>query len=186
MLSIQSKFRKFRLETKWNGPFWLGPTGIFGATFDGHHFDRSADFDREGGGWPFPFDKIIVSSTALLHPAFKNNNQMCGCLGRVGGISEISNKNFYWMESALYTCFSKEEFQMPQAQDNYRMRGLSRDLARTALGPSDVDSRRPPSVGLKDQQRHISASGMFQTSVVHLLGVSKQFDGDHNSILESP
>ena len=23
------------------------------------------------------------------------------------------------MESALYTCFSKEEFQMPQAQDNY-------------------------------------------------------------------
>ena len=75
---------------------------------------------------------------------------------------------------------------MPQAQDNYRMRGLSRDLASTALGPSDVDSRRPPSVGLKDQQRHISASGMFQTSVVHLLGVSKQFDGDHNSILESP
>ena len=75
---------------------------------------------------------------------------------------------------------------MPPAQDNYRMRGLSRALAHTALGPSDVDSRRPPSVGLKDQRRHISASGTLQTSVVHLFGVSKQFVGDHNSIFESP
>ena len=75
---------------------------------------------------------------------------------------------------------------MPQAQDNYRMRGLSRALPRTALSSSDVDSRRPPSVGLKDQRRHISASGTLQMSVFHLLGVSKQFVGDHNSIFESP
>ena len=75
---------------------------------------------------------------------------------------------------------------MPQAQDNYRMRGLSGALARTALGTSDVDSGRPPSVGLKDQRTHKSSSGTLQKSVVHLLGVSKQFFGDHNSIFESP
>ena len=29
------KFRKFRLEFKWNGPFRLVPTGMFGITFEG-------------------------------------------------------------------------------------------------------------------------------------------------------
>ena len=33
---------------------------------------------------PFPFDKIVVPSTALLYPACKNNNQTCGGLGRGG------------------------------------------------------------------------------------------------------
>ena len=33
--------------------------------------------------FPFPFDKIVVPSTALLYPAYKNNNQMHGGLGRV-------------------------------------------------------------------------------------------------------
>ena len=32
---------------------------------------------------PFPFDKIVVPSTALLYPAYKNNNQTRGGLGRV-------------------------------------------------------------------------------------------------------
>ena len=32
---------------------------------------------------PFPFDKIVVPSTALLYPACKNNNQTRGGLGRV-------------------------------------------------------------------------------------------------------
>ena len=64
---------------------------------------------------------------------------------------------------------SKEGFQMPQAQDNDREEGLSPALARTALGPSDVDSRRHLSVDSKDQQlRHISDGGMFQSSVAHL------------------
>ena len=29
------KFRKFRLEIKWNGPFRFGPTKIFGTIFEG-------------------------------------------------------------------------------------------------------------------------------------------------------
>ena len=32
---------------------------------------------------PFPFDKIVVPSCALLCPAYKNNNQMRSGLGRV-------------------------------------------------------------------------------------------------------
>ena len=50
---------------------------------------------------------------------------------------------------------SKEGFQMPQAQDNDREGGLSPALARTALGTSDLDTRRPPSVGSKDQLRDV-------------------------------
>ena len=34
-LSIQSKIPEIRLEIKRNGPFWLGPTGIFWTTFKG-------------------------------------------------------------------------------------------------------------------------------------------------------
>ena len=45
-------------------------------------------FDRSGylsvGPKCFsPFVKIVVPSTAVLYPAFKNNNQTRGCLGRV-------------------------------------------------------------------------------------------------------
>ena len=33
--------------------------------------------------WSFPFDKIVVPSTALLYPASKNNNQTRGGSSRV-------------------------------------------------------------------------------------------------------
>ena len=72
------KFRKFRLEIKWNGSFWFGPTGIFGTTFD-----RSAHFRQIGLKGPFPFDKIIVPSVTFLHPSYKNNIQTRGGLGPV-------------------------------------------------------------------------------------------------------
>ena len=72
------KFRKFRLEIKWNGSFWFGPTGIFGTTFD-----RSAHFRQIGLKGPFPFDKIIVPSATFLHPSYKNNIQTRGGLGPV-------------------------------------------------------------------------------------------------------
>ena len=52
----------------------------------------------------FPFDKIVVPSTALLYLAYRNNNQTRGGLGQVCAtgipfhwareISEISNRNF--------------------------------------------------------------------------------------------
>ena len=41
---------------------------------------KVALFDRSG---PFPFGKIVFPSTALLYPAYKNNNQTRGGLGRV-------------------------------------------------------------------------------------------------------
>jgi len=41
------------------------------------HFDRSGHLLNRSVGptCPFPFDKIVVPSTALLYPAYKNNNQ---------------------------------------------------------------------------------------------------------------
>ena len=69
----------FGWHIKWNGPFRFGPTGIFGTSLKVVHFDRSRHFGRSVG----PFDKIVVPSTALLHPAYKNNNQTRGSLGRV-------------------------------------------------------------------------------------------------------
>ena len=57
-LSIQPKFRKIRSETRWNGPFLLGPTEIFGTTFKGHHFDRSAHFGRADG--PFHLHSYLT------------------------------------------------------------------------------------------------------------------------------
>ena len=54
---------------------------------------------------PFPFDKSVVPSIALLYPACKNNNETKRWLGSglcnqnvlfhwARGISEISNRNF--------------------------------------------------------------------------------------------
>ena len=40
-------------------------------------------FRSVGPKSPFPFDKIVVPSTVLLFPAYKNNNQTCGGLGWV-------------------------------------------------------------------------------------------------------
>ena len=59
VLSIQPKFRKFQLETRWNRPFRVGPTGIFAATFEGHYFDLSAHFGAAGGDGPFHLTKLL-------------------------------------------------------------------------------------------------------------------------------
>ena len=44
-----------------------------------------------------PFDKIVVPSTALLYPAYKNNNQTRGGLGRV-------------CATGMYRCIGRVEF----------------------------------------------------------------------------
>ena len=60
---------------------------------------------------PFPFHKIVVHSTAPLSPADNYNNQTRGWLGsglcnrnvlfhRAREMSEFSQANFCWMESA--------------------------------------------------------------------------------------
>ena len=73
----------FGWHIKWNGPFRFGPTGIFGTSFEGGPLWPVWSFRSVGPKCPFPFDKIVVPSTALLHPAYKNNNQTRGSLGRV-------------------------------------------------------------------------------------------------------
>ena len=68
---------------KWNGPFWFDPTGIFGTSFEGCPLGPVRLSRSAGPKRPFPFDKIVVPSTTLLYPTYKNNNQTRGGLGRV-------------------------------------------------------------------------------------------------------
>ena len=107
------KFWKFWSETQCNGSFWFGPTRVFGTSFEGGPLWSAQSFQLVQQKCPFPFGKIAVSSTFLLHSAYKNNNQMRGWwLGldlcsqnvpfhwaRGSGISKISQSKFCWMES---------------------------------------------------------------------------------------
>ena len=95
-LSIQFKIPDISVGTS-NGTdhFGLVPPEFSGPALKVVHFDRSV-----GPNCPFPFDKTVVPSIALLYPAFKINNQTRGGLGRICEISEISNRNFYWIERA--------------------------------------------------------------------------------------
>ena len=72
--------QNFGWYIKWNGPFRFGPTGIFGTSLvKVVHFDRSSHFGRSDRNVPF-------NSTALLYPAYKDNDQTRGGLGRVCAI----------------------------------------------------------------------------------------------------
>ena len=84
-LSIQPKIPDILVGTS-NGTdhFGLVRPEYSGPALKVVHFDRSGHFGRSvGPKCPFPFDKIVVPSTALLYPAYKNNNQTRGGLGRV-------------------------------------------------------------------------------------------------------
>ena len=98
MLSIQPKTPEILVgKIKWNGPFPFGPTGVFGTSFEGGPLRPVWSFRSGGQKCPFPFGKIVVSSTALLYPAYKNNNQTRGGLGG-GSVAE-------WLER--WTCNSE-------------------------------------------------------------------------------
>ena len=56
-----AKSRKFGFEIKWNAPFWLGPTGVFGTPFE-----RGPQRWSIGSKCPYPFDKIVAPRAALL------------------------------------------------------------------------------------------------------------------------
>ena len=47
------------------------------------HFDHSGHFSWSDRNVPFHLTKLCLPSTALFYPAYKNNNQMRGGLGRV-------------------------------------------------------------------------------------------------------
>ena len=104
----------FRWYINWNRPFRFGPTGIFGTSFEGGPLWPVWSFRSVGPKCLFTFDKIVVPGTALLHPAYKNNNQTRGGLGPVCATEmyrsdwarEISSRNFCWMETAS-NCYGK-------------------------------------------------------------------------------
>ena len=75
--------RYFGWYIKWNRPFRFGMTGIFRTSFDSGPLWLVWSFRSVGPKCPFPLDKIVVPITALLYPAYKNNNQTHGGLGRV-------------------------------------------------------------------------------------------------------
>ena len=74
---------KFGWYIKWNGPFQFGPPGICTTSFAGGPLWPVLLSWSVRPKCPFPFDKIVVPSTTLLHPAYKNNNQTHGGLGWV-------------------------------------------------------------------------------------------------------
>ena len=67
--SIQNS-RNFGWYIKWNRLFWFGPTGIFETRFEGGPLWLVWSFQSVGLKSPFPFDEIVVASTALLFPAY--------------------------------------------------------------------------------------------------------------------
>lgn len=73
---------------KWNGPLWFGLTGIFETSFESGPLCL-VGLSRSVGQkiCPFPFDKLVVLSTALLSPAYKINNQTHG--GLVGSVQPL-------------------------------------------------------------------------------------------------
>ena len=83
-LSIQPKTPVILVGTSnGTGHFDLGRPEYSGPVLKVVHFDRSGHFGRGGPKCPVPFDKIVVPSTALSYPAYKNNNQTRDGLGRV-------------------------------------------------------------------------------------------------------
>ena len=75
------KFRKFRIEIKWNRPFRFCPTAMFGTTFEGGPLSPVRLL------WSIKPECASSHLTKLLSPVplfFKNNNQTSGGLGLVG------------------------------------------------------------------------------------------------------
>ena len=59
---FNQKFRKFRSEFKWKGPFRFVLTGILGPPLKVDHFDR---LDRSDRNLPFHFHKLVSCLTSV-------------------------------------------------------------------------------------------------------------------------
>ena len=68
---------------KWNGPFWFGPAGIFGTSFEVGPLWPVWLFRPVGRKCPSPFDKIVVPVLLFWILLIKKNNQTRGGLDRV-------------------------------------------------------------------------------------------------------
>ena len=84
-LSIQPKIPEISFSTSTaTDNFGLVRPEYSGPAVKVVHSDQFGHFGRSvGPKCPFPFDKIVVPSTALLHSAYKNNNQTRSGLCRV-------------------------------------------------------------------------------------------------------
>ena len=92
------------------------------------HFDCSGHFGVVGPKSPFPFDKIVVPSTALLYPAYKNNNQTHGGLGHVcvtGMYCSIGHVKFPKFQTRFFVeLWKAPKFPIPMSvQDQLRFLG---------------------------------------------------------------
>ena len=98
------QFWNFGKKSKLNRPFWFGPTGIFGTTFEGGPLWLVQLSLLVGLKCPFSFDIIVVSSSTLLHPAYENNNQTHLGLGWVcatGRYCSIEQVEFVKFQSGI-------------------------------------------------------------------------------------
>ena len=70
-------FGSFSWYIKWNRPFQFALTNEYsGPALKVVHFNWSGHFGWSvGPKCPFAFDKIVVPSTTLIYPTYKNNNQ---------------------------------------------------------------------------------------------------------------
>ena len=100
-LSIQPKIPEISVGT----PNRTDHVGPIGTSFKGGPLWPVCSFLSVGPKCPFPFDKIVVHSAALLHPAYKNNNQTRGGLGRVcptGMYSSIGHVKFLKFQTGIF------------------------------------------------------------------------------------
>ena len=116
-LSIQPKVPEISVGTP-NGTdhFRLVRPEYSGPALKMVHFDQSGHFGRWDRNVPFHLTKLL-SSAALLYPAYKNNNQTRGGLGRVcptGMYRSTGHLKFLkfqteifveWKAPHVYACF---------------------------------------------------------------------------------
>ena len=106
-LSIQIKIPDISVGTS-NGTdhFGLVRPKFSGPALKVVHSDRSGHFSRSDRNVPFRLTKFLSpGSTALLYPAFKNNNQTRGGLGRVcatGMYRSIEHAKFPKFQTGIF------------------------------------------------------------------------------------
>ena len=99
------KFWKFWSETQCNGPFWFGPSGVFGTSFEGGPLWPTQSFQLVRQKCPFPFGKTAVSSTILLHPGL-------GLICAARMYHSIGHMEFPKFHTGIFV-----EWKVPQALD---------------------------------------------------------------------
>ena len=110
-LSIQPKIPEIFVCTR------FGPTRIFGISSEGSPLWSVWSFRSVGPKCLFPFGKIVVLNTALLYPAYKNNNQTRGRggLGRVwatGMYRSIGRVEFPKFQNGIFVEWKAPSFSL--------------------------------------------------------------------------